>query len=342
MNLLMALPFLWYKNGCMKNMISFFLLVFYFTSIIAQTDSASLLNKANSFHLFKTRDLNIDFKFIDPDKGSFGIDYHLNLKKSFKTFSMDDPLIKPNINLNFASNGFLTVKGDANQFNSVINELNLELSPLIKQKEIKDSGNILEELKGTDEEIIQRTREQARMVSSPFWLMFNLHGKHEATQNFRNHDIAIGGTLSFTTSFLNAILDYPFGLLRVAKNNNPRQIDFSFVYDYVTSLNSTASKDLREDNNSGRVSFNMEWETGIFKNERISFLYNSFYELNAPFKIKQNGLDKNYYYQIKLEHPLSNEKDKTRKTISIKYSQGELPPDFTKGYVLGGGFSVKF
>jgi hypothetical protein len=172
--------------------------------------------------------------------------------------------------------------------------------------------------------------------------MFNLHGKHEASQNYRNYDIAVGGTLSFTTSFLNAILDYPFGLLRVSKNNNPRQIDFSVIYDYVTGLNNTASKDLRTENSTNRASFNVEWETGILNNERISFLFNSFYELGAPKQVKENGTDKNYYYQIKLEHPISISKDKTRKTIAIKYSQGELPPDFTKGYVLGGGFSVDF
>jgi hypothetical protein len=326
----------------MKQLSTIFLIILINSSALAQTGSA-LVDSANSFHLFQTRDLKMDLKFIDPDKGSFGIDYELNLKRSLNTLSQkDSTLFEPNINLNLLSKGFLTVKGDANQFNSIVNELNFEVSPIFKQKKKPAFKEILPELEGSDEDIIEITRAQASMVSSPFWLMFNLHGKHEASQNFKSHDIAVGGTLSFTTSLFNGILDYPFGLLRVAKNNNPRQIDFSFVYDYVSGLNNTASKDLRESNNAKRVSVNVEWETGIFKNERISFLYNSFYELNAPLKIKQTGLDNNYYYQIKLKHRLSKSSDKTRKTVSIKYSQGELPPDFSKGYVLGAGFTLEF
>jgi hypothetical protein len=301
----------------------------------------TFLEDANAFHLFQTRDLNMDLKFIDPEKGSFGIDYQLNLTRSFGKFAPEDKEYKPNINLNIISTGFVTVKGDSNQLNSIVNELNFELSPIIKQPVALPKRSILDELELTDEDIIARTRLEASMVSSPYWIMLNIHGKHEASQDFKTHDIAVGGTLNFTTSYLNALLDFPFGLLRVSENNNPRHLDIELVYDYVTDLNNTATAVLRDgEENANRVSLNLGWETGIFSKERISFMYNSYYELGAPDGIKENNLDKNYYYQIKLEHPLSS--GATRKSISIKYSQGELPPDFTKGYVLGAGFTIDF
>jgi hypothetical protein len=297
----------------------------------------------DGFHLFSYKNINIDFKFIDPDKGNFGIDYALKLTDTIKTKNIrNDSNARPNVKYNFVSNGFITVKGDANQFNSIINEFNVELSPFFKQKKLKETKPFEDQLDMNDEEAIEYARQQAASLNSPFWLRFNIHAKHEATQNFKDHDYAIGATVNITTSVLNRILDLPFGLLRIKKYNFPRHLDVSILYDYVSSLNNTALKNLRNNNNANRLSLYAEWETGIFQRERISFAYKYFYELNAPLQIKNNHLDANQFYQIKLEHPLKTGSDKTRKTISIKYTEGALPPNFNKGYVLGGGFSVEF
>ncbi len=309
--------------------------------ILAQAKTAK--KTLDGFHLFTHKNINIDFKFIDPDKGSFGIDYALKLTDTIKTRNIrSDSNARPNVKYNFLSNGFVTVKGDANQFNSIINEFNFELSPFFKQKQLKETLSIEEQLNMSDEEAIEYARQQAAALNSPFWLRFNIHAKHEASQNFKDHDYAIGATVNVTTSVLNKILDLPFGLLRIKKHNFPRHLDVSVLYDYVSSLNNTALKNLRTSNNANRLSLYAEWETGIFQRERISFAYKYFYELNAPLQIKNNNLDANQFYQIKLEHPLKTGSDKTRKTISIKYIEGALPPNFNKGYVLGGGFSLEF
>lgn len=312
-------------------------------SIFAQSGN-NFLSNTDTLHLFSSRDLNVDFKFIDPEKGYFGIDYKLNLKREFRTQAVKDSnYFKPNISLNLNSTGFVTVRGESNSQNSIINELNFELSPIFKQK--KYTGRVLsieEELKMTDDEIIELTMKQAAMLQSPFWLMFNVHGKHETTQDFKNYDVAVGGSMTLTTSYLNGILDIPFSLLRTKKHNNPRHLDLNLSLDYVTNLDKTESASIRSENNANRLNFNIEWETGIFERERITFLYSSFHELNSPVAVEDAGIANNYFYMIKLEHPIGKSEDGVRKTVSIKYTQGALPPNFNKGYVLGGGFNMEF
>jgi hypothetical protein len=293
------------------------------------------------FNLFESSDLRIDLKAIDQAKGAFGIDYKLNLSAPFLGKDRNSDMVKKGLRFDLNSQGFLTVKGQDNQLNSVITDANINFTHFIGKK---NSATLdpLEELKMTDDEIIEITRQQAAKVSSPLWVFLDMHAKNESSQDFSSFDNAFGASLGLSTSILSTVIDFPFGLLRTSNNNNPRQLDLSLVYDYVTNLKETASEELRSKNSANRVSFNVEWETGIFKRERISFMYNSFYELDAPLKIKESGLDKNYFYQIKFSYPLSKSESQIRRTLSLKYSQGELPPDFTKGYVLGAGFSVEF
>jgi len=302
--------------------------------------SEESVDNAKNFSLFNGQYLKVDLKFVDQNKGDFGIDYKLNLEKNITPIKKTNS----NLNLNLKSDGFVMVKSEENKLNSIINEINIELLPIYKipGTKIYKNPNIEDVLKEDPTVAIQTTRQQAEIVCSPLWLNFDLHLKHETTQDFKNYDLAFGTAMYISTSFLNVPLDYLFGLLRTRENNNPRQIEVTFGYDYVVNLDKTANKILREnDKNANRFNLKAEWETGIFKAGRIIFAYNSYYELDAPNKIKDANKDFNSFFIVKLEHLLYEVKDAKAK-IAIKYTDGELPPNFEKGNVIGGGFSFDF
>lgn len=301
-------------------------------------------NDAHSFHLFDSDDLTVDMKFIDPEKGYFGIDYRFGLTKKIGTLGSDS--VK-NIEFELSSIGFVTVKGDDNQHNSLINEFRFKGFPLfrVKPKEA-ESGNSYEDFMDdelSDSELIDASRNMARRVSSPLWLFANVHGKHETSQDFKKYDFAFGSQVSISSSYLTSILDFPFGIIRSEANNNPRQLDLSIGYDYVTGIENTDLAPLKEgENHMNRLNLKAEWETGIFSGkDRIVFLIDSYYDLNATEIQKAEKKEWNHFYMIKLER-LINETNTTRTKIAVKYTQGALPPNYNEGYVLGGGFSIEF
>lgn len=325
----------------MKKIYSTLILALILLNANAQDEKKSFLDKV----LFKSKDLSLDFKFIDPAKGSFGIDYKLNLEQKICSLSKDN-FINKNLNLNLNSKGFVTVAGDRNPTNSIISELKFEGFPLFYIKPHKITSPRRSWIDAEkDPNLEQEAAQLAKQVSSPFWLFLNIHGKHETSQDFKNYDFAFGSSLSITSSFLNAILDAPFNLLRIEPNNSPRQLDLSIGYDYVVGINKTNYAALNDSiNNTNRLNLKAEWETGVFsQRDRIIFLLDSYYDMNATQKMKDNKKDWNYFYMIKLDHILHYDKNtKTLTKASIKYTRGALPPNFTQGYVIGGGFSIEF
>lgn len=329
----------------MKKIISLFFISICYLAANGQDKDNSLLDKTTGFSLFKSKDISMDFKFIDPSKGTFGIDYKLNLERKLLTISQDT-FFNKNLNFNINSKGFVTVAGDKNQNNSIISEVKFEGFPLyfVKPHKLTMTKRNWEDA-AIEPNLEEEVSQLAKQVSSPFWVFINIHGKHETTQNFKDYDFALGSSLSISSSFLNAILDAPFGLLRTEKNNNPRQLDMSIGYDYVIGINKTNYAALNDSiNNTNRLNLKAEWETGIFtQRDRISFLIDSYYDMNGTRKMKDNKKDWNHFYMIRLDHRLHyDEKTKTLTKVSIKYTQGALPPNFTEGCVIGGGFSLEF
>lgn len=318
-----------------------FSLVTLFAAYSQNDTDTSFLHKVSTWHLFENRLINVDLKFIDPEKGNFGIDYGFNLSKNIGK-SDDNPTKR--IDLNLKSKGFVTVTGRNTAQNSIVNELGLVANgfPIgIKGSDIPFETIPFPEAEANPD-LISLSSQRASQINSPLWMYADIHLKHETTQDFKDYDIAFGGYLAFSSSLLTGLLDMPFSIFRVSKNNKPRQLDLSIGIDYVTGLENTANATLRDDDNdANRINFKGEWETGIFKNERISFLFDSYYELDAPEMIKVADLDFNYFFQIKLEHILLVKNNSTSK-LAIKYTQGELPPNFETGYVIGGGFSIEF
>jgi hypothetical protein len=326
------------------------ILALVFLSAAQGQDENTILDNSSNFRLFTARDILIDLKFIDPDKGTFGIDYKINLERSIGTLFNSS---YRNLKLNFNSAGFITVAGEKNQNNSIISSLDVSAFPLfrVQPKSItpthswEDLIDIDTTLSVDEDPLINLSRNLAEEVSSPFWLFWNLHAKHETTQDFKNYDFAFGTQVSFSTSYLSAILDFPFGLLRTSRNNNPRQLDLSVGYDYVVGINNTLLEDVKDNSDyMNRLNFKAEWETGILtRNDRIIFLFDSYLDINPSEAQKQANKDWNTFYMIKLEHSLGRiGMSRTRAKIAIKYTQGKLPPNFETGYILGGGFSIDF
>lgn len=304
---------------------------------IVDLSSADTLDNAPKFRLFESQQVKIDLKFVGKDKGDVGIDYKLNLEKKLSDDGMSSISLK--------SAGFLAVNEKFNNLNSIISELQFQKYPLfsLPSQEIQ-KVSLDEEMGKKPEEIIAITRQQAKAVSSPLWVGADLHLKHETTQDFKDYDIAIGAALALSTSYLHFILDYPFGLLRTKENNNPRQLLLLVGYDYVSKLDQTATSILRNgDNNSNRLNFKANWETGIFAGDRIGFSWNSYYEINSPSSVKNAELDFTSFFEAKYYHLVYASKEKqTAAGFTLKYTAGKLPPNYQQSNVLGGGLSIDF
>lgn len=324
-----------------KYILSLLLIAWSFGCLLSQDQSQTLLEKANGFSFFDSPSYKLDLKFIDPAKGYFGIDYKINLEKKIASLGKKDSF--KSIKFNLKSNGFITVYGEGNQLNSIISTAEFQGFPIFYKKPKSTTqviGSWEDEVE--EEELIDQSRQLAQQVASPLWIFGGVNIKHETTQDFKEYDFALGANIAITTSFLNAILDFPFGLIRTSANNNPRQLDLSFGYDYVIGLENTALSELRGDeNNANRLNFKAEWETGILtKADRILLYIDSYYELNAPKLIEDNDKDFNYFFVAQIDHILSvSKKNGTRTIVSLKYTNGALPPNFEQGYVIGGGFS---
>ncbi|MEJ7830087.1 MAG: hypothetical protein WKF91_17895 [Segetibacter sp.] len=328
-------------------------------TVTERSDAAKVSWLASTKNLFQWRDVSIDLKAIDPEKGYFGIDYKLNFSRKIGTLAgtkEEEARYPRNINFGIGSNGFVTVAGDKNDVNSIVNELRFEGFPIyrVPPKTAVSSGTWEDFMKtdsadGVDDPmqdpLVINAQQLAERVSAPFWLFLDIHAKHETTQDFRDFDFAFGSQLGFSTSLLNNILDLPFRLLRVGDNNNPRQLDLSIGYDYVTQIRKTALKEANEASNSmNRLNMKAEWETGIFTDkDRFVFLFDAYHALNATATLRSINKDWNTFFMAKIEHLMNyNAKTKTVSKIAIKYVKGSLPPNFTRSYVLGAGFSLEF
>jgi len=305
------------------------------------TDTAS----QESIRLIDGKALTVDLKAISQDKGDFGVDYKLHLDRRIP-FGADEPnTFFAGATVNLKSDGFITVTGHENQLNSIISELNFS-GAFRPYTQPAGHGDIGELLKKDDRGVIEATKKQDRMFRAPWWIWWDLHIKHETTQDFGDYDFALGTSLAFTTRYLNEPLDLIFKQLRwgeSATNNNPRFLDLSIGYDRVMGLEHTADSGLRGgSNDENRILGKVEWETGIFIRQRVGISYQIYQEINPPATVRSAGKDLNQFVQVRLDLLRWNPTKDLNASVSVKYTYGELPPNFTTGHVLGAGFSVDF
>lgn len=189
---------------------------------------------------------------------------------------------------------------------------------------------------------IQRARQQAVAVASPFSIQGQANVSWETTQDLENHDVVVGLGFGVATSYFSALLDLPFGVLRTSPNNNPRMVDARLSYEYVGKVARGGKADFAgATTDVSRLSLEAEWETGIFKSDRVSFYYNLKHELDASGGTKARGRETNHFFQARFEHLLI-ERPNAEVDVAIVYTRGELSPVFERGHNIGGGFSVRF
>lgn len=295
----------------------------------------------------------------------------LSIEEKDKTITTVEVKSVKSINIGLSSKGFVTLEKDANPNNSIINEFKLEGIPLfelgrkyqfVKSRELIDlyqrgDTSLVDGTEGDFQTVADKILPQ---ITSPFYLSANLHIKHETTQDFKNYDFALGASLGISSSYLSTALDIPFQLLRTEGHNNPVPVFLFVGYDYVTGINNTTLADLQPDlKHLNRLNLKGEWQTGIFTNRtRIGFLYDSYYNLNSISPTNSENKSYNRFFMVRLDHYLSklspidnssSEGDliatksvKTLTKLSVKYTQGQLPPNFVTGYVVGAGFSLEF
>jgi hypothetical protein len=292
------------------------------------------------FGLVDTENIKIDLKSIDADKGYFGIDYQFSFIKS---------LVRSDTqrwDISFRGNGFLTADSAKNDIDSLTTEAAATFFPLWRPAtEVTPTPDGVAKTReffkgpgGFDPGLVERVQGRAEKLYAPITFYADAHVKHETTQDFRDYDFALGASMAVTTSYLEPILDAPFKLLRFGpegKNNGPRQVDLSVAYDYVTARHT--SQPTSADDDVNRLSARAEWETGIFRSDRVSFVVTANYHLDGP--AESDGLHP--FFLAKYEHLLVDAPH-AKTSFAIKYTAGELPPNFVTGHIIGAGFAIEF
>ena len=313
------------------------------TSEPAETSLASEGNKDKGkqlFGLIDTENIKIDLKGIDGDKGYFGIDYRFSFIKSLARSDTR------RWDVSLRGDGFLTADSEKNDIDSLVTEAAATFFPLwrpAKEAAVSPEGvaktrAFLSGEGGFDPGLAKSGQSRAEKLYAPITFYADAHVKYETTQDFADYDFAFGSSIAVTTSYLEPILDAPFRLLRFGpqgRDNGPRQIDLSVGYDYVTARHTSNPGNSEDDTN--RLSARVEWETGIFRSDRISFVCTAQYNLDGA----SNDDGFHTFALVKYEHLLVDAPH-AKTSFAIKYTAGELPPNFVTGHVLGAGFAVEF
>ena len=280
---------------------------------------------------------------------NFGIDftlrYHRNLSPTFGELGKIEPgwtyfdsLIA------FDAEGFLTISEEENKRNSLTAEGKFGVSGFYTSRSAAAAGQSGSPLPIDPDVDPSSLSELISHLDSEWWVFGFLTAKYETTQDFEDYDFAVGTELAVTSGPLAKVLDLPFRLLRAAERNNPRHLDLVVGLDYVTQLDQTANAALRAgDDDAFRAYAAVEWSTGIFtERQRLALRYEASYELDPPSAIEQADLDFNHFFEARLQHLLIGDYGTNATYATLKYSTGELAPNYENENLLGAGFTIEF
>ncbi len=293
------------------------------------------------FGLLDTENVQIDFRAIEASKGEFGIEYKFHFEQNLTSdAARTSAALERTWKASLKGEGFLVTDPSKNQLDSITTEAALKFDPLWileRPAPAQATGNIWSTGTGSDRKLnpdIPLGRNLAAQVQSPLWIYAKASAKWETTQDGKDQDLAVGASLAATTSFLNPILDAPFKVLRFGQQNtnNARHLDVSAGYGYVTARKVSGAA---SGNDKNRIAIRAEWETGIFKNDRIAFVFNGHYDID--------GSDRGFhpFFEAKYLHLLLD-KPGAKTSFAIKYTVGELAPTYKQGNIIGAGFSIDF
>ncbi|HUR58353.1 MAG TPA: hypothetical protein VM029_11625 [Opitutaceae bacterium] len=241
----------------------------------------------------------------------------------------DDPR---NLSLAIDSRGFVALSDRENPHDSVTGTLKLEggaWTPMRRQPPAGPAPRIGDATETSIGGVLSK-------VTTPWYIFPSVDGVFESTQHIRHFNVGVGASLAFNTSVLNRVFDLVPSFLRYGPNaarNNPRMLDVAFSYRYVRQHFKTALFPTDEKVSRGEV--NVEWETGIFSDQRLAFRYNGYY---LPGSKTERYVDFAVVRIDLLRVPVAL----SQGAVSIKYTTGRLPPLYQAGQSLGAGFSVDF
>jgi len=290
--------------------------------------------------LIDSQTIHVDLKAIDADKGSFGIDYKFEFKK---TVIKEENEMGRQWDVLLRGTGFLTAKPEKNDIDSLITEAAFTANPLWR---VKPPGGVTipPEILLDPVKLAGWMKENGHLFVSPLSVYAKASLKHETTQDGDVYDFAAGAALGVSTGYLNTLLDAPFALLRIPSrdhpesNNGPRQIDISIGYDFVTGRHVDASATgSKSESDTNRIVYKAEWETGIFRGDRIIFSFNGHQQIAGSSGNNQF----HPFFLARYEHLLFDQAN-AKTSFAINYTAGELPPTFNAGHVIGAGFAIEW
>lgn len=306
-------------------------------------------------------DFTIDLKQLDG--GEFGADYDARYE-----IKLRDPENSggDSFSLLLASKGFLTTDDQISP-SSIVNEARISWTPFLSNINIgtyaqqnerrKSFANILDQLdrlNPLEETELEKGKELLREFREfgPYFtgdqaarfLCLDAHVKSEGTQDYSDHQLAIGVGLSTDLAILTGdpslakLMDAPFRALRSEGNlfvaHLPR---FYFGYDYVTDVDVLARQNLTDDDEYHRLNFQAVWKTNILDNADLRFSWQALYEIDAPTAIKQADKEFASFFEASIGIPMGQGNE-----LILKYTDGELPPTLLQDTQIGVGLRVEF
>lgn len=296
--------------------------------------------------------LAIDIRTVEEGLGVVGFDYEYNFTKEFgePDFANNKRLIWA---LDISSKGYLATDHGSNPIDSNITSVSWTgqyyeatgTKPLTPKQQMfyrKQVAPIYEKDPDQWNSEEKRLVEEHQMRSqAKNFIAWDVHLKHEATQDLSDHDFAIGAGVAFdltkvSTSIAN-LVEYPAGLLRGKEGFVPNPPRVYLGYDFVTDVEHTnrEAETGNTDSNLNRLTAQAAWKTALPGDIELRLSYVGYLELNAPSAVR--SADRNYvsFLELTFAYPLSEETD-----LILKYTNGGLPPNFEEDSAFSLGWSL--
>lgn len=274
------------------------------------------------------RPFQMDLKALPAEDGWVGLDFRIDLE-----FDRKDQDAGTRWSGFFKSRGFLTADPDENDLDSLSASLGFDFNPLWRINPQPAAGVLRVTPDTIDDVSVDDFRERGAASQSPLAVYFEGLGKVESTQDFESWNVAAGGALAVTTSWLHPILDLPFKWLH-DDHNQPRHLDVSVGYDYLLSR----EREKGPEAGQHRLALAAEYETGLGRSDRLRFTFAAHHDLGGG---GSGSGEFHPFFEARYMHLLVD-RPGAEVAFSIKWTTGELPPNYAEGNVLGAGFSIEF
>lgn len=261
----------------------------------------------SSLNIVDIEGLNIDIDLKTIQQGEIGLDYELEFTTPI--VPAPDGVAGTDIDFKLISNGYIASEKENSQ-NSIISEARISGHLSLFDFERDKNGSflnrrnrvisILSELETIDpfkdKQKGEKLYEELKDLLNPKtfrFLTIDAHAKSETDQSFDDSQfvVGVGVTTDFAiitgTNHIAKIFDFPFSILRSNKNSYITQIPRIYLgYDYVTSSDIDARKELTPEDDYSRLSLQCAWMTSILDNIQVRLTWQGYYEIDAPQGIK--------------------------------------------------------